>query len=351
MIPSDYPPWPGRASSRTPTPTHRWQEPFSEDSCTSDPAESTETTDTDTDPLWASTPADWSSSLMDLGLDDTSTTPLPEAAAWSVHPSEFAPAEEGFALEIRAETIEQLAAGDALRRGDIERIEVGSSDSNTDAVGGRDRVKVNGELREHTRRSLSVDASHVETEVDGNLDIHVTTGGDAFRLLGNMRDQWKGGLTVVGTFVNDLAYGGCIRVGAPLGASVAGLMWRGLVPGMAGADGVLTEFYGLLVEREYGTTKHVANLVTFMGSLYIAERPGFFPLLRVVTGVRNLTSAAGGGEEGGSDASSSSPETGESDSTSTAATSATIDSGSTSASNTSLSSAGTSGSAVSGATP
>ena len=351
MNPSDDRPWPGRASSRTRTPTHRWPELFAEDACTSGSAEFTETTDTDPAPLWASMPVEWSSSLMDLGLDDTSNTPLPEAAGWSVHPSEFAPAEEGFALEMRAETIEQLTSRNSLRRGDVERIEVGSSDSNTDAVRGRDRVTVNGRLREHTGRSLMVDASHVEFEVDGNVDIHVTKESDAVRILGNMRDQWKGGLTQTGPAISDFAHGGCIRVCAPFGASVAGLLYRGLVPGATGADGVLTELCGMLVDREYGATKHMAKLVTFMGSLYIAERPGFAPLFRVATGVRNLTSAAGGGREGGSDASSSSPETGCSDSTSTAATSATIDSGSTSASSTSLSSAGSSVSAVSGATP
>ena len=344
MIPPDDRPWPGRASSRTLTPTHRCQEPFPEDSCTSDSAESTETTGTDTAPLWASTPIEWSSSLMDLCLDDTCDTPLPDDSRWSVHPSEFVPTEEGFALEIRAETIEQLTSRYALRRGDVERMEVGSSDSNTDAVRGRDRVKVNGRLQEHTGGSLMVDASNVEFEVDGNVDIHATRESDSVRILGNMRDQWKGGLTQIGSTVGDLAYGGCIRVCAPLGANVAGLLYRGMMPAMAGADGVLSELGGLLVEREYGATKHRAMVAVFMGSLYIAERPGFLPLMRIVTGVRNLTSAAAGGEEDGSNASSPPPETEGSDSTSTAATSATINSGSTSASTTSLDSAGTSGS-------
>ena len=350
MNPFDDRLWPGRAPFRTLTPTHRWQEPSPQDSCTFDSAESTETTDSDPAPLWASTPVKWPTSLMDLGLDDIGNTPLPEVLEWSVHPSEFAPTEEGFSLEMRAETIEQLTLRYALRRGDVERIEVGSSDSNTDAVRGRDHVEVNGKLREHTGRGLMVDASHVEFEVDGNLDIHATQESDSIRVLGNMRDQCKGGLTHFGSTVGELAYGGCIRVTAPFGASVAGVLSRGMAPGMTGADGLLTEFCGLLFEREYGPTKHVAKLVTFMGSVYIAERPGFVPLMRIVTGVRNLTSPTGGGAEGGSD-SSSSTETGGGDSTSTDATSATISSGSTSASNTSLSSAGTSVSAVSGGTP
>ena len=67
---------------------------------------------------------------------------VPPSVTDPVSNLDFPPVDDAFALEMRAETIEQLVGGDALRRGESERIEAGRSQTNADLVAGRDRVRV-----------------------------------------------------------------------------------------------------------------------------------------------------------------------------------------------------------------
>ena len=82
------------------------------------------------------------------------------------------PVDDAFALELRAERIEQLVGGDALRRGVSERIEAGRSQTNADLVAGRDRVRVHATLHEHTGHGFAEQSAHLHTTVDGRLDVH-----------------------------------------------------------------------------------------------------------------------------------------------------------------------------------
>ena len=101
--------------------------------------------------------------------------PLPHAVAPAVTVTvpmsnpDFLPVDDAFAMELRAETIEQLVGGDALRRGVSERIEAGRSQTNADLVAGRDRVRVHGSLLEHTGHALAEQAAHLHTTVDGTF--------------------------------------------------------------------------------------------------------------------------------------------------------------------------------------
>ena len=104
---------------------------------------------------------------------------------------DFLPVDDAFALEMRAETIEQLAGGDALRRGESERIEAGRSQTNADLVAGRDRVRVQDTLHEHTGHALAEQAAHLHTTVDGALDLHAASE-DTVLLAGHMRDLGTG---------------------------------------------------------------------------------------------------------------------------------------------------------------
>ena len=90
---------------------------------------------------------------------------------------DFLPVDDAFALEMRAATIEQLVGGDALRRGESERIEAGRSEANADLVAGRDRVRVQGTLHEHTGHGLAEQAAHLHTTVEGTLDVHAGQRG------------------------------------------------------------------------------------------------------------------------------------------------------------------------------
>ena len=210
---------------------------------------------------------------------------------------DFLPVDDAFALEMRAETIEQLVGGDALRRGESERIEAGRSQTNADLVAGRDRVRVQGPLHEHTGHARAEQAAHLHTTVDGALDVHAASE-DTVLLAGHMRDLWNGGAAIVAAMTDDTVGGGGIRVTTPLDLWVHGLMGVEERIGTCTADAVLLELGATHYEREYGPGAHAAGLAVYTGSLYQSSRSTFRPLMRVSSGVRNLI--AGDGGQGGS---------------------------------------------------
>ena len=235
--------------------------------------------------------------------------PLPHAVGPAVPVTDpdsnldFLPVDDAFALEMRSETIEQLAGGDALRRGVSERIEAGRSQTNAGLVAGRDRVRVQGTLHEHTGHALVEQAAHLHTAVEGVLDVHAGSE-DTVLLAGHMRDLWDGGAAIVAAMTDDTAAGGGIRVTAPLDLWVHGLMGVEERIGTCTADAVLMELGATHYEREYGPGVHAAGLAVYSGSLYQSSRSTFRPLMRVSSGVRNLIAGGdgaggGGGGDGG----------------------------------------------------
>ena len=184
-----------------------------------------------------------------------SPAPLPHAVAPSVTDPvsnlDFPPVDDAFALEMRAESIEQLAGGDALRRGASERIEVGRSQTNADLVAGRDRVRVQGTLHEHAGHARAEQVAHLHTTVDGRLDVHAGSE-DTVLLAGHMRELWDGGAAIVAAMTDDTVAGGGIRVTTPLDLWVHGLMGVEERIGTCAADAVLLEGSATHYEREYG---------------------------------------------------------------------------------------------------
>ena len=210
---------------------------------------------------------------------------------------DFPPVDDAFALEMRAESIEQLAGGDALRRGASERIEAGRSKTNADLVAGRDRVRVHATLHEHTGHGLAEQVAHLHTTVDGRLDVHAASE-DTVLLAGHMRDVWDGGAAIVAAMTDDTVAGEGIRVTTPLDLWVHGLMGVEERIGTCTADAVLLELGATHYEREYGPGAHAAGLAVYTGSLYQSSRSTFRPLMRVSSGVRNLIAGRGGGGAG-----------------------------------------------------
>ena len=208
------------------------------------------------------------------------------------------PVDDAFALELRAESIEQLAGGDALRRGESERIEAGRSKTNADLVAGRDRVRLHGSLHDHTGHTLAEEAAHLHTTVDGALDVHAASE-DTVLLAGHMRELWDGGAAIVAAMTDDTVAGGGIRVTTPLDLWVHGLMGVEERIGTCTADAVLLELGATHYEREYGPGAHAAGLAVYAGSLYQSSRSTFRALMRVSSGVRNLIAGGGGGGAGG----------------------------------------------------
>ena len=225
--------------------------------------------------------------------------PLPHAVALAVTDPvsnlDFLPVNDAFALEFRSETIEQLVGGDALRRGESERIEAGRSQTNAGLVAGRDHLRVHGTLHEHTGHGLAEVAAHLHTTVDGTLDVHAGNE-DTVLLAGHMRDLWDGGAAIVAAMTDDTVAGGGIRVTTPLDLWMHGLMGVEERIGTCTADAVLTESSAAHYEREYGSGVHAAGLAVYTSSLYQSSRSSFRPLMRVSSGVRNLIA---GGEGGG----------------------------------------------------
>ena len=75
---------------------------------------------------WAGNSVPWNP---ELPVFEPSHNLLLESGPWTVPYADFTPPPSPFALEMRAETIEQLVGGDALRRGESERIEAGRSET------------------------------------------------------------------------------------------------------------------------------------------------------------------------------------------------------------------------------
>ena len=244
---------------------------------------------------WAGNSVPWNP---ELPVFEPSHNLLLESGPWTVPYADFTPPPSPFALEMRSETIEQLVGGDALRRGESERIEAGRSEENSDVVAGRDRVRVQGTLHEHTGHGLAEQVAHLDTTVDGRLDVH-TGNEDMVLLAGHMKDIWDGGTAIVAAMTDDLVAGGGVRVTAPLDLWVHGLMGVEERIGTCTADAVLMELGATHYEREYGPGVHAAGLAVYNGSLYLSNRSSFRPLMRVSSGVRNLI--AGGGSGGAGD--------------------------------------------------
>ena len=238
--------------------------------------------------------------------------PLPHAVGPAVPVTDpvsnldFLTVDDAFALEMRSETIEQLVGGDALRRGESERIEAGRSQTNADLVAGRDRVRVQGTLHEHTGHGFAEQAAHLHTTVDGTLDVHAGNE-DTVLLAGHMREVWDGGAAIVAAMTDDTVAGGGIRVTTPLDLWMHGLMGMEERIGTCIADAVLMELAATHYEREYGPGVHAAGLAVYTGSLYQSSRSSFRPLMRVSSGVRNLIAGGGGGGAGGDGGAGSAP--------------------------------------------
>ena len=251
-------------------------------------------------PEWAGTAVAWVPEVAGLDLVGT----VPDAGLWSTPFSDFAPLSDPIAMELRAESISQLIHGDALRCGEAECIESTDSGTGADIVAGRDRVRVHGRLREHTGGELAAMVAHLDTSVGGSLEVHAGHD-DTVLLAGHMRESWHGGTAVVAAVADDLAAGGGVRVTMPLDLWVHGLMGVEERAGTCAADVVVVELAGTHYEREYNGGVHMARLARFAGAMHVTAKTGFFPLMEVSCGVRNLI--AGSGEGGGEPASPTPP--------------------------------------------
>ena len=193
---------------------------------------------------------------------------------------------ETFALETRAEELTYVSGARRVRRGESDRLEVGSGPSQ-DIVSGTEHTRIGGQLSEHTGGNLSTQVSRMETTVEGKLTLRLKS--DTTLLGGTMTDVHTGGVFIGAGMSDDLSIGGGVRVTAPADLWLCGLIGMEEKLGSAYADGALVELYRLAFEREYATGVHVAGAAVFSGTVHATMATGFRQLFKVARGVRDLT--------------------------------------------------------------
>ena len=210
-------------------------------------------------------------------------------------PDPEAKPKDNFMIESRAEEINTVSLGDAIRVGELDYVVVGGSVSDT--VKGDEEANIAGKLYEKNSDELTCSGTKRETTIHGKMDI-ASSYEDNIMLGGTMNEIWTGPSMVVAAMSDDLMAG--IGVRATMGLD----LWLSMLnameerPASAAADGMLLEVAATHFEREPGTSQYAVGILTWSGTTITTTRSGFRQLMRVAIGVRNLLpGAASGGSE------------------------------------------------------
>ena len=195
----------------------------------------------------------------------------------------------------RAKHIVELSGGDRIRRGHADRIEVGSEGLFEQTEGSR-TLRVGGTLSESTGGTHTTRAKRVERTVRGPARVKCRT--DNLILGGGMSEVHAGAELVLAGMSDDLAIGTGARVTAVFDLWVAGLLGMEEKLASSNFDGAFVDTARTLFEREYGTGVHHAASASFSGAVHATQATGFRKLMKVSSGVRNLSSGGGGGGGG-----------------------------------------------------
>ena len=203
----------------------------------------------------------------------------------------------------RAKQIIESSGGPRIRRGRSDRLEVGSGGLFVE-TGGTRTLRVGGTHSERIGGDHTTRAKRVEQTVRGHA--RISGRNDTLLLGGAMSDVHAGAELVLAGMSDDLVIGAGSRVTAVLDLWLAGVV--GLEDKLATTsfDGAIVDTARTLYEREYATGVHNAGSASFSGAVYATQATGFRKLMKVSSGVRNL-SAGGGGGSGGDEASSPGP--------------------------------------------
>ena len=192
----------------------------------------------------------------------------------------------------RAKEIVERSGGDRFRRGATDRVEVGSGGLIERTEGAR-VLRVGGNLTESTGGDHTTRARRVERTIRGLT--HIDGVADTILLGGAMTEVHAGAELVLAGMSDDLVLGAGSRVTAVLDLWVTGLLGIEEKLATSAFDGVFVDTSRTLFEREYGTGVHRAGSAMFSGAIYATQATGFRRLMRVSSGVRNLSSGGGGG--------------------------------------------------------
>ncbi len=204
------------------------------------------------------------------------------------------PFELRYASEARAEQLTLITLGQSVRRGDSDHIEVGlglAESGPQSYVQGTDRLDVGGTYTEHTGGDGITQSTRMSTTVRGHLNLKGK--GDTGILGGTFVDTHIGPEVLAAGMSDDLVVGVGVRTTVAGDLWLCGLMGMEEKLGIAAVDGALVELYGMSFEREYGAGLHNAGAVNFSGPTFVTQAAGFRPLLKAMTGPRNLVPGAG----------------------------------------------------------
>ena len=201
----------------------------------------------------------------------------------------------------RAKEIVEQTGGDRMRRGATDRLEVGHDGLHA-RTGGTCTVQVENALSERIGGTHVTRARRVERTVRGG--VRIDGRADTILLGGAMSEVHAGAELVVAGMSDELLLGAGTRITAPLDLWLTGII--GLEDKLASAtfDGAIIDTARTLFESESRTGVHHAASATFTGAVYATQATGFFRLMKVSSGVRNLSSGGGGGSGDGESSSS-----------------------------------------------
>ena len=225
-----------------------------------------------------------------------SSEPLPEDDLALFGPEPSPAPQDGYMLETRVESMNILSLGNAVRRGELDTVQIGKAKGIVDIVSGTETATISGKIREHNGHGLNYVASRVESTIGGRMSI-TSRFEDSIMLGGAMTDTWVGATMIGAGMSDDLCAGAGVRVTAPVDLWLNMLTGMEERPGTVAADGVFVEACGTLFEREYGPSVYAVGTGTWTGTTYLTTKSGFRPLMRVAMGVRNLVPGAGAASE------------------------------------------------------
>ena len=236
--------------------------------------------------------------------------------------------EERFEVQLRAEMLKTISMNGSLRFGESDDVEIGVAPelglkddfeggslrdffanvttdpgiraNASDVVVGKSHEETGGKLVErvpHRRKDLITDVAELRTTVGGRLSLE----GHSETMLvgGTMTDHQLGGVSVLAGMSDDMIVGAGTRAVGGVDLWLNGLMGMEEKFATVANDGILTEVYGRMFDREFGTGTHNVGVVIFTGATYTTMATGFRPLWRFMNGVRNHTPGGGAGGGGG----------------------------------------------------
>ena len=237
-------------------------------------------------------------------------------------------AEERFEVQLRAEMLKTISMNGSLRFGESDDVEIGIAPESlgprdgplrkgetrvfgtvmspgiranaSDVVVGKSHEETGGKLVERVvqgRKDLITEVAELKTTVGGRLSLE----GHSETMLvgGTMTDHQLGGVSVLAGMSDDMIVGAGTRAVGGVDLWLNGLMGMEEKIGTVANDGILTEVYGRMFDREFGTGTHNVGMAIFTGATYTTTATGFRPLWRFMNGVRNHTPGGGAGGGGG----------------------------------------------------